>query len=95
MISYTARYKFLDGGVVHAEVVDFPGVVSCADSLDAARRMVQSALVDLAELALESGEALPLPGRNQSDLDGDLDEPVHLLLTATRKVVEVPESSAA
>ncbi|RFC48600.1 MAG: hypothetical protein DVB23_000468 [Verrucomicrobia bacterium] len=95
MISNTARSKFLDGGKVHAAVVDFPGVVTCADNSDATRRMVHSALIVSAELALENGEALPLPGRNESGLAGDLDEPVHLLLTATRKVIEMPESSAA
>jgi hypothetical protein len=44
MITYKAMYKFLPDGI-HAEVLDFPGVVSFAKTLEEARRLLASALV--------------------------------------------------
>jgi predicted RNase H-like HicB family nuclease len=58
MSTYKAMYKFLDKGV-HAEVLDFPGAISFGADLDEARRMLASALVDMAETNLLGGEALP------------------------------------
>jgi predicted RNase H-like HicB family nuclease len=49
MLTYKAMYKYLDEGV-HAEVLDFPGVISFGETLEEARRMLASALVDMAEL---------------------------------------------
>ena len=60
MLTYKAMFKFV-GDEVHAEVLDFPGVLTCAATLEEARRLLSSALVDMAEVALSSGEALPLP----------------------------------
>ena len=48
MLTYRVMYKFLNDGV-HAEVLDFPGVISCGRDLEDARRLLQSALVDMAE----------------------------------------------
>ena len=31
MLTYKAMYKFVEGGV-HAEVLDFPGVITCAET---------------------------------------------------------------
>jgi predicted RNase H-like HicB family nuclease len=84
MITYRAMYKFVDGGV-HAEVLDFPGAISCGDDLEEARRMLRSALVDMAETALLRGESLPAPNAGVSDPDSDLEEPIHLLLTAATR----------
>ena len=95
MITYKALFKFLDDGKVHAEVADFPGVITCGDDLDAARAMLQSALVDMAETALLHGESLPAPGDSANDLEADLDEPIHLVLTAARRVREIPEAAVA
>jgi predicted RNase H-like HicB family nuclease len=95
MINYTAQYKFLDGGTVHGEVMYFPGAITYGDSLEEARRLIHSALIDLTQLSLERGEALPLPGTVSGDLDADLDEPIHLDLSATRKVIEVPEPATS
>jgi streptogramin lyase len=53
-------YKFLDEGV-HAEVLDFPGAISCGTDLQDARRMLSAALVDMAETNLLRGEPLPHP----------------------------------
>lgn len=93
MLTYKAMFKFVDGGV-HAEVMDFPGVITCGRDLDEARRLLGSALVDMAETSLLHGEALPQPDPLAANPDADLDEPIHLLLTATSRVASVPLSSA-
>jgi hypothetical protein len=31
MLTYKAMYKFLDGGHVHGEVLDFPGAIAAAE----------------------------------------------------------------
>jgi len=51
MLTYKAMYRYLDQGV-HAEVLDFPGVISFGEDLGEARRMLASALVDMAETNL-------------------------------------------
>src|SRR3954468_19869717 len=60
MIRYKAGYKYVATGV-HAQVLDFPAAITCAADLDAARRLLAVALVDVAEAAVEAGEPLPLP----------------------------------
>lgn len=89
MLTYKAMYKFVPGGV-HAEVLDFPGAISAGDDLDHARRMLASALVDMAETNLMLGEPLPKPDPAAHDPEADLEEPIHLLLTATNRVATVP-----
>ena len=89
MLTYKAAYKFVDGGV-HAQVVDFPEVISCGADLDEARRMLASALVDVAGLHLEQGEPLPHPNPLLTSPDADLDEPIHLHVQASSAVDEVP-----
>jgi len=90
MLTYKAMYKYLDKGV-HAEVLDFPGVITCGESLEEARRLLASALVDMAETNLLHGESLPVPDPTCTDLDADLEEPIHLLLKATSHVALVPQ----
>ena len=92
MLTYKAMYKFLDGGV-HAEVLDFPGVISFGADLQEARRMLASALVDMAETNLLNGEPLPHPDPACSDPEADIEEPIHLLLTAASQVTLVPQSA--
>ena len=58
MLTYKAMYKFLEHSV-HAEVLDFPGTITVGDNLQEARRLLASALVDMAETALLRGEPLP------------------------------------
>jgi predicted RNase H-like HicB family nuclease len=94
MLTYKAMYKFLESGV-HAEVLDFPGVITCGASLDEARRLLASALVDMAETHLLQGEALPIPDPMATDPESDLEEPIHLLLTAASRVELVPQSIAS
>ena len=90
MLTYKAMYKFLADGV-HAEVLDFPGAMTAGRDLDEARRLLASALGDMAESHLLAGEALPLPDAGRSDPEADLEEPIHLLLTATTRVTVSPD----
>jgi predicted RNase H-like HicB family nuclease len=85
-------YKYLDEGV-HAEVLDFPGVITFGENLEEARRMLASALVDMAETNLLHGEPLPCPDPTCSDLDADIEEPIHLLLTAASRIAFVPQAT--
>lgn len=48
MLTYKALYKFLDGGHVHGEVLNFPGAITSGRSLDEARDLLASALQDVA-----------------------------------------------
>jgi len=85
-------YKFLDDGV-HAEVLDFAGVISSGCDLDEARRLLRSALADMAEITLQHGEPLPQPNPSVTDTESDLEEPIHLLLHAATHVVEVAQDA--
>ena len=85
MLTYKAMYKFLEHGV-HAEVLDFPGTITSGDTLQEARRLLASALVDMAETALLHGEPLPQPDPSCTDPEADVEEPIHLLLTASQRV---------
>jgi predicted RNase H-like HicB family nuclease len=92
MLTYKAMYRFVNGGV-HAEVLDFPGAITCAENLPEARRLLAEALVDMAETCLLLGEPLPRPDSSCTDPDADIEEPIHLLLTAASRVR--PEAVAA
>ncbi len=93
MLTYKALYKFLDHGV-HAEVLDFPGTITCGVNLEEARRLLASALADMAETNLLRGEPLPQPDPSLTDPEADIEEPIHLLLTAASHVRVVPQSPA-
>lgn len=93
MLTYKAMYKYLGEGV-HAEVLDFPGVITFGENLEEARRMLASALVDMAETFLLHGESLPCPDPTCTDPDADIEEPIHLLLTAASRVALVPQTTA-
>lgn len=85
MLTYKAAFQFVDGSV-HAHVVDFPGAITCAADLNEARRLLASALLDLAGYALEQGEALPRPDPSLTDPEADLEEPIYLHLQASTAV---------
>lgn len=51
-------------------------------SLQEARRLLASALIDMAETALLRDAPLPQPDPSCADPEADLEEPPHLLLTA-------------
>ena len=89
MLTYKAMYKFLEHGV-HAEVLDFAGTITAGDTLQEARRLLASALVDMAETALLHGESLPQPDPSCTDPEADLEEPIHLLLSAASHIRVVP-----
>jgi predicted RNase H-like HicB family nuclease len=82
MITYKAMYKIEPDGV-HAEVLDFPGAISCAATLDEARQWLASALVDMAETHLLEGEPLPVPNPKAHDPEADIEEPIYLVVSAT------------
>ncbi len=90
MLTYKAMYKFLEQGV-HGEVLDFPGVITCGKDLQEARRLLASALVDMAETNLSHGEPLPMPDSLVTDAESDLEEPIYLFLNATTRVKVTPE----
>ena len=92
MLTYKAMYKFLEHGI-HGEVLDFPGTITAGDTLQEARRLLASALVDMAETALLRGEALPQPDPSCTDPEADLEEPIHLLLTAASHIRVVPQTA--
>ncbi len=89
MLTYKAMYKFLSDGV-HGEVLDFPGVITCAKDIDQARDLLAGALVDMAETNLLLGEPLPRPDQGLTDAEADLEEPIYLILNATYQVKVVP-----
>ncbi len=90
MLTYKAMYKFLDDGV-HGEVLDFPGAITCGKDLPEARRLLASALVDMAETTLLEGESLPIPNSSTTGEEADLEEPIYLILNASSQVKIVPE----
>jgi hypothetical protein len=92
MLTYKAMYKFLNDAV-HAEVLDFPGAITSGVDLDEARRLPASALVDLAETNMLAGEPLPAPDPRCTDPDADIEEPIHLLLTAASRVTVLPQDA--
>jgi hypothetical protein len=94
MLTYKAMYKFVPDGV-HAEVLDFPGTISFGKTLEEARRLLASALVDMAETNILLGEALPKPNATLNDAEAELEEPIHLVLNAASKVIITPVHEAA
>ncbi len=94
MLTYKAMFKFLPDGV-HAELLDFPGVITFGQNEAEARRLLASALVDMAETNLLLGEPLPRPDPSATDPNADLEEPIHLLLSASSRVHLVPHGAAS
>jgi predicted RNase H-like HicB family nuclease len=94
MLTYKAMFKVLPEGI-HAEVLDFPGVISFGKTWEEARRLLASALVDMAETTLLAGEALPKPNSALTETEADLEEPIHLLLNAASRITIVPSYEAA
>ena len=89
MLQYKAGYKFVNGGV-HAQVLDFPAAITCADTLPEARELLALALVDVAEAAMETGGAVPAPNPAAYDPAMDLEEPIYLHLQVSSKVEQSP-----
>lgn len=85
MLTYKAMYKILDEGV-HGEVLDFPGTITFAETLENARQSLSAALVDMAETNLKNGKSLPQPNPKIIDAKSDLEEPIYLLVNATSHI---------
>ena len=85
MLTYKAMFKYLDDGV-HAEVLDFPGVITWAADVEQARRMLSSALVDMSETFMLAGDPLPRPDAAVTDPESDWEEPIYLLVSAASRV---------
>jgi hypothetical protein len=88
MLQYKAGYKFVEGGV-HAQVIDFPAVITCGADLVEARRLLAVALIDVAETLLEMGQPLPVPNPQLSNVEMDLEEPIYLQLRASFALEEL------
>lgn len=82
MVTYTAGYK-IDPDGVHAEVFDFPGVLTCGSDLGEARTMLADALAGMAEINLEMGEPLPKPDPSRVPSGFDVVEPIRLTVTVS------------
>lgn len=85
MLTYKAVFKCLDEGV-HAEVLDFPGVITWAVDVEQARRLLHSALVDMAETNMLEGEPLPCPNPASTDPEADWEEPIYLFMQAASRI---------
>ena len=89
MLRYKAGYKFVDGGV-HAQVLDFPAVITCAADLSAARHLLATALLDVTETRLELGQSLPMPNPHVTDPEMDIEEPIYMHLRVSTDAMETP-----
>jgi predicted RNase H-like HicB family nuclease len=94
MIMYKASYIIDDDGVT-AQVLDFPGAISCGNDLADARYMLQDALALMAETLLLEGRSLPTPDPNVTSDESDVEEPIYLLVTAASRVAVVPQDVPA
>ncbi|MFM9962911.1 MAG: type II toxin-antitoxin system HicB family antitoxin [Planctomycetaceae bacterium] len=94
MLTYKSSDKWTDG-IVLGEVLDFPGTIAYGNSLDDARRNLASALRDMVETNLLTGEALPVPNQTTSDHDADLEEPIHLVLQVGQQVAMTVRATVA
>jgi len=88
-VIYKAMYKFVEGGV-HAEMLDFPGVITGAENLLEAKRLLASALVDRAETCFLLGEPLPRPDLTRTHADADFEEPIYLKPTRSCRQIGAP-----
>jgi predicted RNase H-like HicB family nuclease len=80
MLEYHAAYYEIEDGWYMATVLDFPGVITQGKNLAHARRMVRSALREMATWNLEEGEALPRPNPKAKDPKAAVLEPLRLLI---------------
>lgn len=94
MLQYKAGYKFVDAQV-HAQVLDFPAAITCADSLVEARRLLADALLEVAEVCLDSGSPLPRPNPLAVNLEMDIEEPIYLHLQVSSDVHPVASGVVA
>jgi len=84
MLQYHVAFTMPRGEdrMVIAEVLDFPGALSQRFDLADARRMIASALEDMAELYLDEGRPLPTPSATATDPEADFVELIPLSVAA-------------
>jgi predicted RNase H-like HicB family nuclease len=78
MLEYHAAYYEIEDGWYMAKVLDFPGVITQGRNLPHARKMLRSALREMAIWNLEEGEPLPLPNPRAKDAKAAVLEPIRL-----------------
>jgi predicted RNase H-like HicB family nuclease len=83
MLEYHAAYYPIEDGWYLARILDFPGVITQGRNLKAARKMLRSALVDMAVWCVEDREPLPLPNPRARDRKAELQETIRLELKVT------------
>ena len=83
MLEYHAAYYRIQDGWYLAKVLGFPGVVTQGKSLNAAKKMLRSALQDMALWYIEDGKPLPQPKANAKDKKAAIAETVRLVVKAT------------
>ena len=84
MLEYCAAFYMpkKPGEMVVVDVLDFPGVLSQGFDLADARRMIASALEEMADTFLEEGKPLPSPNPALEDSEADLIELIPLSVAA-------------
>lgn len=78
MLEYHAAYYPVEDGWYMARLLDFPGVITQGKTLQSARRMLRSALREMAEWYLEDGQSFPAPNPRAKDQSAELQEKIRL-----------------
>jgi predicted RNase H-like HicB family nuclease len=82
MLEYHAAYYEIEDGWYMGVVLDFPGVVTQGKTLEHARRMLRSALEDMAAWYMEDGVSFPRPNPRARDKKAAVLQPIRLLAKA-------------
>ena len=80
MFQYHAAFYEGESDWIVAKLLDFPGVLSQGKTLASARRMIRSALQELAESLLQKGEGLPSPNPKAKDKKAIFQEVIPLVI---------------
>ncbi len=82
MLEYLAAYYLIEDGWYMGVVLDFPGVVTQGKTSNAARRMLRSALEDMAAWYMEDEKPFPKPNARAKDKKAAVLEPIRLIARA-------------
>lgn len=86
VLEYHAAYYSIEDGWYMGRVLDFPGVVTQGKTLTAARRMLRSALEDMARWHMEDGQPFPRPNPRAKDKRAAMQERITLAVKARSRV---------
>jgi predicted RNase H-like HicB family nuclease len=78
MLEYHAAFYEIEDGWYMGVVLDFPGVGTQGKTLNAARRMLRSALEDMAVWYMEDGQSFPKPNPRIKDKKAIAQESIRL-----------------